>query len=48
MNRRTVDTKFGQVTIISQEGGKIVVLIDDITATFNEKEFWNDFALEGK
>ncbi len=41
-----LDTKFGIVTVLERKQGKIMVLIDDdITATFNEKEFFNDFVL---
>lgn len=41
-----IDTKFGVVTVLERKNGKIMVLIDDdITATFNEKEFFNDFVL---
>jgi hypothetical protein len=41
-----IDTKFGVVTVLERKNGKIMVLIDDdITATFNEIEFFNDFVL---
>ncbi|MCE5271080.1 hypothetical protein LLH00_07315 [bacterium] len=41
-----LDTKFGIVTVLERKQGKIMVLIDDdITATFNEKEFFSDFVL---
>ncbi len=41
-----IDTKFGVVTVLERKNGKIMVLIDDdITATFNESEFFNDFVL---
>ena len=41
-----LDTKFGIVTVLERKRGKIMVLIDDdITATFNEKEFFSDFVL---
>lgn len=41
-----IDTKFGLVTVLERGSGKIMVLIDDdITATFNEKEFFKDFVL---
>lgn len=41
-----LDTKFGVVTVLNMQKGKIWVLIDnDITATFNIVEFFNDFAL---
>ncbi len=41
-----IDTKFGVVTVLERKNGKIMVLIDDdITATFNEVEFFNDFVL---
>ena len=39
-----LDTKFGIVTVLERKDGKIMVLIDDdITATFNETEFLKDF-----
>ena len=41
-----IDTKFGVVTVLDRKDGKIMVLIDDdITATFNENEFFTDFVL---
>jgi hypothetical protein len=41
-----IDTKFGVVMVLERKNGKIMVLIDDdITATFNEKEFFSDFVL---
>jgi hypothetical protein len=41
-----LDTKFGIVTVLERKQGKIMVLIDDdITATFNENEFFSDFVL---
>ncbi len=41
-----LDTKFGEVTVLERKNGKIMVLIDDdITATFNETEFFTDFVL---
>jgi len=41
-----LDTKFGIVTVLECKKGKIMVLIDnDITATFNQKEFFSDFVL---
>lgn len=41
-----LDTKFGLVTVLERKQGKIMVLIDDdITATFNENEFFSDFVL---
>ena len=41
-----IDTKFGEVTVIDRSKGKIMVLIDDdITATFNEQDFFNDFVI---
>jgi len=41
-----IDTKFGVVTVLERKDGKIMVLIDDdITATFNENEFFSDFVL---
>ena len=41
-----IDTKFGVVTVLDRSEGKIMVLIDDdITATFNENEFFSDFVL---
>jgi|GEM_PF-3035748 hypothetical protein len=41
-----IDTKFGVVTVLERKNGKIMVLIDDdITATFNENEFFSDFVL---
>lgn len=41
-----IETKFGTVTVLERKGGKIMVLIDDdITATFTENEFYNDFVL---
>ncbi|MFH1070604.1 MAG: hypothetical protein V1794_13395 [Candidatus Glassbacteria bacterium] len=41
-----LDTKFGVVTVLERKDGKIMVLIDDdITATFNENEFFADFVL---
>ncbi len=41
-----LDTKFGVVTVLERKNGKIMVLIDDdITATFNESEFFADFVL---
>lgn len=39
-----IDTKFGTISVLERAKGKIMVLIDDdITATFNEKEFFSDF-----
>ncbi len=44
-----IDTRFGIVTVLECKEGKVKVLIDkDITATFNEREFFEDFMLEGK
>ena len=41
-----LDTVFGVVTVLERKNGKIMVLIDDdITATFNENEFFSDFVL---
>jgi hypothetical protein len=41
-----VDTKLGIVKVLERRNGKIMVLIDgDITATFDEKEFFNEFVL---
>jgi len=41
-----LNTKFGVVTVLERKDGKIMVLIDDdITATFNESEFFTDFVL---
>ena len=42
-----INTKFGIVTVLECEKGKIMVMIDnDITATFNQKEFFQEFVLE--
>lgn len=39
-----VDTKFGQVLILKRTNRDITVLIeDDITATFGEREFFEEF-----
>lgn len=41
-----IETKFGRVKVLERKNGKIMVLIDDdITATFTESEFYNDFVL---
>lgn len=41
-----IDTQFGVVTVLERKNGKIMVLIDDdITATFKENEFFEDFVL---
>jgi hypothetical protein len=41
-----LETKFGVVTVLERKNGKIMVLIDDdITATFNENEFFSDFVI---
>lgn len=41
-----IDTKFGVVTVLERKNGKIMVLVDDdITATFNENEFFSDFVI---
>jgi len=41
-----IDTLFGVVTVLQYKNGKITVLLsDNIKATFNEIEFFLDFAL---
>jgi hypothetical protein len=41
-----LDTKFGMVSVLERKNGKVMVLIDDdITATFPEKEFFEEFVV---
>ena len=41
-----IDTVFGVVTLLDKNNGKVQVMIDnDITATFREKEFVEEFVI---
>lgn len=45
-NYDKINTKFGTVIILERKSGKITIMIDeDISATFNEKEFFMDFVI---